>query len=171
MRLPYTENSPTVSEPHFQDFISKLLRSRGARGLSPFDRALLHSPPLARGFLQFFTAVRGNSTLPDDVKELAICRVGALNRAAFEWMHHAPLLREAGVSEEGLDTVRTWETGKLGKDGKGGLSERLWAVMLYADAMTKEVQVSDETFNRVKEHFNDRQMVELSMSSLILSFS
>ena len=164
MRLPYTKDSPTAPDPRLQAFLSKLLRSRGAHGLSPLDRTLLHSPPLARGFLQFFTAVRGASKLPMDIQEVAICRVGALNGAAFEWMHHAPLLRSAGMSEQGLETIRTAHAGKAGKDGEGGLSERLWAVMMYADAMTKEVRVSDETFARAKELLDDRQMVELSIS-------
>lgn len=59
-----------------------------------------------------------------------MCRVGALDGAAFEWMHHAPLLRKAGVSEEGIATVRTAEAGKLGADGEGGLNSTLDTFMI-----------------------------------------
>jgi alkylhydroperoxidase family enzyme len=53
--------------------------------------------------------------------ELAECRVGALNGAAFEWMHHMPLLKKAGVSDEGIERVRTAEAGRQGRDGEGGV--------------------------------------------------
>lgn len=91
-----------------------------------------------------------------------MCRVGALNGAAFEWMHHMPLLKKAGVSDEGIETVRTAMPHLAGKDGEKGLNARLWAVMKYVDAMTKDVKVSDEVFNGVKRILDERQVVELS---------
>jgi len=94
-----------------------------------------------------------------------MCRVGALNGAAFEWAHHAPLLSKAGVSDEGLETVRTAEAGKIGKDGEGGLDGRQWAVMRYTDAMTKDVRVDEEVFEAVRKELgnDERVIVELSM--------
>jgi alkylhydroperoxidase family enzyme len=162
MRLPYTANPPTFKDAKHQAFVERLIKSRGSHGLSELDLALLHSPTFARGFMQFFTAIRGASTLPTDIMELAMCRVGALNGAAFEWMHHAPLLRKAGVSSEGLETVRTAPVGKQGIDGEGGLDARLWAVLKYTDEMTKKVKVKDETFNGLKDILDHRQIVELS---------
>ena len=162
MRLPYTANPPKFEDPKHQAYVNRLLKARGAHGLSELDLALLHSPPLARGFMQFFTAIRGATTLPADILELAMCRVGALNGAAFEWMHHAPLLRKAGVSSEGLETVRTAEVGKVGRDGEGGLDIRLWTVMRYVDDMTKRVKVRDEVFEGVRKLLDERQIVELS---------
>lgn len=163
MRLQYVPSEgPQTDNASDKAFVDRLLKSRGKAGLSSLDRALLHSPPLARGFLQFFTAIRGKATLPLDVMEMAMCRVGALNGAAYEWMHHAPLLQKAGVSDEGLETVRTAKPGTKGGEGQGGLSERLWKVLRYADAMTKEIQVPDDVFEGVKSILNDRQVVELS---------
>jgi len=96
-----------------------------------------------------------------------MCRVGALNGAAFEWMHHAPLLKKAGVSDEGVETVRTAEAGSVPK-GEGeerGLSAKMWKVMRYVDAMTKDVKVSDEVFEAMKNELNDeRQVVELTIT-------
>ena len=167
MRLTYTPDPPVFSNPSEQAFLEKLLKDRGHLGLGPLYRTLLISPTFARGFLQFFTAIRYRSTLPADVMELAMCRVGALNGAAFEWMHHAPLLRKAGLSDEGVETVRTAEPGRKGDDGEGGLSARMWSVMRYVDAMTKEVRVSDEVFEAVRKEMEDeKQVVELSMYSL-----
>jgi alkylhydroperoxidase family enzyme len=130
MRLTYTPDPPVFSNPSEQAFLDKLIKDRGHLGLGPLYRTLLISPTFARGFLQFFTAIRYRPTLPADVMELAMCRVGALNGAAFEWMHHMPLLKKAGVSDEGIETVRTAEAGRHGRDGEGGLSGRMWNVML-----------------------------------------
>jgi alkylhydroperoxidase family enzyme len=171
MRLTYTPDPPVFSNPSDQAFLDKLIKDRGHLGLGPLYRTLLISPSFARGFLQFFTAVRYRSTLPADVMELAMCRVGALNGAAFEWMHHMPLLKKAGVSEEGIETVRTAEAGRQGRDGEGGLSGRMWKVMRYVDAMTKEVKVSDEVFEAMKNEMKDeKQVVELSMSPFSVSW-
>jgi alkylhydroperoxidase family enzyme len=162
MRLPYIANSPKLENQSHQEFLNRILKARGSHGLSPLDRTLLHSPSFYVGFMQFFTKIRQDSTLPPDVMELAMCRVGALNGAAFEWMHHMPLLKKAGVSTEGIETVRTAMPGLTGKAGEKGLDGRLWATMNYVDAMTKDVKVSDEVFEGVRKFLNNKQVVELS---------
>jgi alkylhydroperoxidase family enzyme len=167
MRLTYTDDPPKMATPADQAWVEKLVKQRGKLGLGPLYRSLLISPNFARGFLQFFGVIRYQSSLPADVMELAMCRVGALNGAAFEWMHHAPLLLQAGVTEEGVETVRTAKANHVPNGAEGGLSERLWKVMRYADAMTKDVTVSDEVFNAVKEELRDeKQVVELSKTSV-----
>lgn len=167
MRLTYTDDPPKMSTAADQAWVEKLVKQRGKIGLGPLYRSLLISPDFARGFLQFFGAIRYKSSLPADVMELAMCRVGALNGAAFEWMHHAPLLKQAGVSDEGVETVRTAEPHRAPIGGGHGLSERLWKVMRYTDAMTKDVAVSNEVFNAVKDELKDeKQVVELSESTL-----
>jgi alkylhydroperoxidase family enzyme len=88
--------------------------------------------------------------------------VGALNGAAFEWMHHMPLLKKAGVSDEGIETVRTAMPGLTGEAGEKGLDGKHWATMRLVDAMTKDVKVSDEIFEGVRGFLNNRQVVELS---------
>ncbi|RSL54763.1 hypothetical protein CEP53_007335 [Fusarium sp. AF-6] len=164
MRLKYTPDPPTFSDPADQAFLQKLNTQVGKRGLGPLFRTLLISPPFARGFLSFFTALRTQSTLPADVVELAMSRVGVLTGAAVEWNAHAPMLKKAGVSDEGIETVRTAAPGQKGSDGEGGLSIRMWDLMRYVDAVTKDVNVSDEIFEAMRKHLNDdRQVYEFTM--------
>ncbi|KAF1991660.1 hypothetical protein K402DRAFT_368427 [Aulographum hederae CBS 113979] len=165
MRLPYTPDAPTFSNPDHQAFVQRLLASRGKYGFSPLDKTLLHSPPLARGFLSFFTTLRSQTSLSLDVWELAVCRVAALNGAAFEWMHHAPLLKRTGMSAEAIEVVRSSPAGVVGgSNGLGGGAERFWRVMRYVDAMTKEVQVEDDVFEGIRKEFNEREIVDLTMT-------
>ena len=82
-----------------------------------------------------------------------------------------PLLMKASLSDEAVETVRTARPGYLGTDGEGGLSLRLWIVMHYVDAMTKEIQVHDDIFDALRHEICDeRQILELSkrtFSSLV----
>jgi hypothetical protein len=79
-----------------------------------------------------------------------------------------PLLLKAGVSQEGIETVRTVMAGyipsNLGKEigeGEKGLSWRLWKVLRVVDCMTKEIKVPDEVFEAVRAILDERQIVEL----------
>jgi len=167
MRLTYTSDPPTYPEgSHEQTFLDNLIQARGPLGLGPIYRTLLISPTFAEGFTAFFSAIRYNSTVPEDIRELSMCRVGAVNSAQYEWHHHAPLLRQAGVSEEAVETVRTEPAGTEGGEGEGGLSLRLWRVVRLCDAMTKELKVPDKIFADVLQELDgdERKMVELTLT-------
>jgi hydroxypyruvate isomerase len=58
---------------------------------------LLHSPPIADGWLHFLTAVRRESTLPAALREMVILRVAVLNGAPYEAAQHAPIAEREGI--------------------------------------------------------------------------
>ncbi|KAG4431035.1 hypothetical protein IFR05_013473 [Cadophora sp. M221] len=98
--------------------------------------------------------------LADDIREIAICRVAVINEAWYEWAHHAPLAKARGVSDEGLKVL---EEGNLeGEEKSGGLSEKQWAVVRYADAMTRDVSVKEEIFEELKRYFDEKKVVEIT---------
>lgn len=161
MRLPYTPNPPPTSSPDEAAIVSRIQARRAPRPLQPLDLALLHSPPVADGWNSFLGAVRTRTTLPDDLRELAISRVAVVNRAWYEWGHHAPLAVKAGVGEEAMEVVK--REGPL-EGARPGLllSERQWAVLVYADEMTRNVEVGDLTFATVRELFSEKEVVEIT---------
>jgi hypothetical protein len=77
MRLPYAGNPPKFENKDHQAFVDRIVKARGSHGLSPLDLALLHSPPFFKGFMQFFTKIRQESTLPPDIMELAVRKIKA----------------------------------------------------------------------------------------------
>jgi alkylhydroperoxidase family enzyme len=161
MRLPYVPNPPQPSTAEEAQIVQRVQARRAPRPLQPLDLALLHSPPLADGWNSFLGAVRTKTSLGDDLRELAISRVAVCNRAWYEWKHHAPLAAQAGVSKQALDVVKT--EGPLdGVQRPASLSEQQWAVLLYTDEMTRNVQVKEETFNSLKGLFSDREVVEIT---------
>jgi alkylhydroperoxidase family enzyme len=161
MRLRYKSKPQEVSDHEVKSFLERLQKSGDRSQVGPLYQTLAHSPPLFKGFLKFFGAIRNESTLPLDIMELSMCRVAALNGAAFEWMHHVPLLEKAGVSKEGIETVRTIVPGYVGKDGEKGLSREHWSVLQFVDCMTKDIKVPNEVFEGVRKLLDERQIVEL----------
>ncbi|PTB64213.1 hypothetical protein BBK36DRAFT_1178644 [Trichoderma citrinoviride] len=148
MRLPYVPDPPPASTPQDAAIVQRIRDRRAPRPLQALDLTLLHSPPVADGWNSFLGAIRTRTSLAADVRELAISRVAVCNKAWYEWAHHAPLAVQGGVSEQALDV--------------GLLSERQWAVLVYADEMTRNVQVKDETFALLKGLFNDQEVVEIT---------
>ncbi|KAI1332705.1 AhpD-like protein [Xylariaceae sp. FL0255] len=175
MRIPYVPNPPPASTDEDKAIIQRIEARRAPRPLQALDLALLHSPPVADGWNSFLGAVRTKTGLPDKLREIAICRVAVCNEAWYEWAHHAPLLSAAGMGEEGLGVVKRDDLKDLEKmvgevDGKmkkkeleeDGMSEREWAVLLYADEMTRNVRVTDETFARLKAVCSHKEVVEVT---------
>ena len=120
------------------------------------DGVLLHSPEFADGWNGMLGAVRGKSTLPADIRELAILVVAARNGADYEWVAHEPLARQAGVSESALASIRA---GSI-----AGLRPAQAAAVAFAGASTVGVAVPDDVFDAVRAHFSDREILELTVT-------
>jgi len=160
MRLPYAPATPNPDDPEEQRIYAAAVARRAPRPLQPLDLTLLHAPPLAAGYNAFLQAVRTQTSLPAAVRELAIARIAVLNHAPYEWAHHAPLALAAGVSQRGLDVISRKEA----RVGSEGLDEREWAVVMYADAMTRDVEVPADVFQELRRWFDEREVVELTVT-------
>jgi alkylhydroperoxidase family enzyme len=148
-----------IEESEHPELAGLIDRIRGARGgrLLNFYRALLHSPQLAATWMPFNDAVRHDTLLDGRVCELAIMRVAVLNRADYVLrIHRARYAGPAGVTPDECDALTDWARSTL-----FGARDR--AVLAYVDAMTREVEVNDAVFGAVREHFGERETVELTV--------
>ena len=148
-RIRYPESSEYEHEP----IAERIERERGK--VLNLYKMLLHSPPVAEGWLAFFTAIRQNAALPGRYRELAILRVAVLNGADYEFEVHVPFARNEGFAQAVIDALRA---GRV-PDGLEGADR---AVIAYADSMTRQIHVPDEVFAQVREHFAERDVVELT---------
>lgn len=159
MRLP--EWTPE-RKPQPQDLVDAILARRGGT-LINLDKALLWSEPLARGWNTYLKAVR--SELPTSLKlrELGICTVALLTGARYEYLHHAPDFLGAGGSQTQLDALKAFvKADPRGIPDDPSLSELEVLVIRYAAQMTLDVQVTDEVFDALRQHFDETQIVELT---------
>jgi 4-carboxymuconolactone decarboxylase len=147
-RLPFAADDGAIAD---------LLRARRGGRLTALDRLLLHSPPVAEGWNALLGALRSQTALPEDLRELVILRVAVLNEAAFEWVAHAPIASRAGLTDVQLQLLRLPDP----TSGPGWTPVQA-AVLAFADASTRSVAVPDSVFAAVREHLDDRQVVELT---------
>ncbi len=144
------------SHPELATLIGRIRGERGGRLLN-FYRALLHSPPLAATWLDFNNAVRHQTTLDDRVRELVIMRVAILNAVEYVLnIHKARYAGPAGVTPAECAALPDWTRSQL-----FGSRER--ALLAYVDAMTRDVAVADTVFGALREHFAEREIVELTV--------
>ena len=86
---------------------------------------------------------------------VVVLRVAVLNGAEFEWAAHEPIGRREGLTDLHLRVLRS------------GSGDQVWspaqaAVLAFTDASTRGVAVPDDVFAAVREHLDDRQVVELT---------
>ncbi len=149
-RIPYAD----VNRSEMADLVSQITRERGS--VLHLYQMLLHSPPIAAGWLAFLTAIRQKSSLPGDLRELVIMRIAAVNGAPYEAAQHAPIARREGLTQQQMDAIPAWKR-------SDSFDERQRAVLAYADAMTREIQVPTAIFAAARRSMDDdRMMVELT---------
>lgn len=148
-RIPYAD--PT--NPEAQPLVQKIVAERGT--LLHLYQMLLHSPPVAGGWLRYLTAIRQECKLPGAIRELVIMRVAALNGVSYEADVHAPIALKEGLSQAQLDALPEWEKSDL-------FDAKQRAILAYADVMTRKVQVPDSIFAAVRAELDDRLLVELT---------
>lgn len=148
-RIPYAD----LSNPEISPLVEQIIAERGS--VLHLYQMLLNSPKVASGWLNHLSGIRLHSSLAGDLRELIIMRVAILNRAPYEADQHAPIALKEGVSQAQLDELEHWSSSTL-------FDERTRAVLAYTDEMTLNVQVPNAVFEQIRNHFNDKEIVELS---------
>jgi AhpD family alkylhydroperoxidase len=130
----------------------------GRRGnLLNIYRLLLHSPPLASAWFDLLNAVRWKTQLSGRLREIVIIRIAYVNDAPYCLGQHIPALALAdGMTRAECDALADWRATSL-------FSESERAALAFTDAMTRDIRVPDEVFADVRRHFDERQIVELSV--------
>lgn len=153
-RVPYVSDA-AAGPP---DLVAEI-RARRRGGLLNLDRMLLHSPALARGWNAHLAAVRSGLTVPAKLRELAICAVAVLNEAEYEITQHLPLFVAAGGSATAAEALKR---GDAAWDDLALFDPAERAVLKLTRAMTRQVRIDDNTFERVRSLLgDDRQVVEM----------
>jgi AhpD family alkylhydroperoxidase len=140
------------SRPELAEIEKKIIEERGR--ISPLYQTLLNAPEIAQGWEALLTAIRNRNSLSPAIREMIILRVAILNRADYEFDAHEPHALKAGVSPEKIAAIREVDLPAI-------FTEQEMLVLNLTDVMTKEIQVPDELFDKVKPHFNDTQRLEL----------
>jgi alkylhydroperoxidase family enzyme len=152
-RLPYLNRDDLAEED--RDIFDRIEKERGS--VHNIFRMMAYAPHLLRKYIEWSTELRFKTALDPKLRELAIMTVGRLTDAKYEYTHHWNAARKLGLPAEKLSQLADYEKSPLYDD-------RERAVIRYAVEATRDVKVSDETFNKVRDLLdNDRILMELVM--------
>ena len=150
---------PLIKEkehPELSDLITTIRGARGGRLINIY-RLMLHSPALAGTWFDLNQAVRYGTEIDGQCRELAVIRVAILNNLEYVVRAHGPAyaLKE-GLTPAQVEALADWSSSNL-------FTDKQRALLAYADAITRDIDVPDAIFADVQKHFSDRQTVELTM--------
>ena len=147
-----------------EQLVDTILARRGGQLLN-LDKALLWSEPVARGWNIFMREVRHGLSTDRKLQELAICTVALLTGATYEFHHHGPDFLAAGGEQRQLDALQRFVAdGVPGNWTDPDLTQVERMVVRFATQVTRDIRVSDSLFAELREHFDETQVVELTVA-------
>ncbi|MFB9371422.1 carboxymuconolactone decarboxylase family protein [Kitasatospora albolonga] len=117
---------------------------------------LARHPELFRQWVGFAGTLLLAGTLPARARELAVLRTAHLRSCTYEWGHHVPVALAAGLPEGAVAAVAS------------RLTDWDWApedllVLRAADELHDRGELTDPTWDGLRELYDDRQLIELVM--------
>jgi AhpD family alkylhydroperoxidase len=133
----------------------RMTRKQLGRDVDPVA-VYAHAPGLLTGYGMFERATAKQTQVEERLKVLAETKAAAVVNCEFCCDIASSIAREAGVTEQQLLALPRYRE-------SGQFSELECLVLDYATAMSRTpTTVSDELFAALREHFDARQMVELT---------
>ena len=151
--IPYQPQD--IKEP--KEIVDAVRVRRGGT-LMNLDRMLLNSPALTRGWNSMLKEIRQNLSLNDKHKEIGMCGVAILNRAEYEFFHHAPEFVKAGGTPEQVQELRKIGTAAFNSQLFDALELEVIALTV---AMTRDIEVPDEVMQRLNQALGPQKTVEM----------
>jgi alkylhydroperoxidase family enzyme len=133
------------------------IRSRGGQPLN-MHRAVANSPKIFKAYVDMAITLRTAATTPRLDRELIILRTAQLVGGEYEFTQHKPMAVSCGMTPAQFAALPDWR-------GSGAFSDRQKAILAYADGMVSPKGVDDAVFAELRKHFNDQEIVELTVTS------
>ncbi|MGI9592557.1 MAG: carboxymuconolactone decarboxylase family protein [Myxococcota bacterium] len=117
-------------------------------------RTIAHHPRILEPFLGFAATLATRGVLARRESELLALRAAWNCGSAFEWGHHVRYARAAGLGEQEIERV-------VEGPAAAGWSERDRLLLEVADELHRGQDVADATWRRMRERFDNAQLVEI----------
>ncbi len=153
-RLPYVMES-AVTAPDLKALYDDIIRLRG--GVLNLYRILANQPPALRAFMTMSRYVRDESSLPPQLRELAVLVTADALDVEYERVHHLAEARKVGVPEPKLRDIPTWRTSDVYAP-----VER--AVMAYAEQVARTRRVGDATVADLLRYLFPHHVIDLAIT-------
>jgi alkylhydroperoxidase family enzyme len=129
-------------------------RARGDDTLDVFQTCL-RNVELCRNWMAFTNYILSDrSSITTRDRELLILRTGYLCQSDYEWAQHAALGLRIGLTQEELTRITR------GPDA-AGWSMADATLLRAADELHRDQHISDATWTRLRERYDERQMMDI----------
>jgi alkylhydroperoxidase family enzyme len=129
--------------------------SAGHSGIEPIE-VWAHQPKMMWGTFRFNQAVRKGKSVDERIKNLVELKGAQMIGCEFCVDLGSQICRNSGFSDDELLALPRYRQSEK-------FTEQEKVALDYAVAvMRTPVEVTDELFERLKEHFNDEQLVEIT---------
>ena len=151
-RLPAVTRDQLPAE--FREAFDQVLEANGGRVSGPTS-ITVNSPEMAkrRGHLTGY--LRYETTITQNLLELAIITAARAMDCPYVWNAHAPAARRAGVSDTLIDALRE-------RKPLPSMSPEESALVSYGQEFYRTHKVSDSTFKAALDQFGAQHLVELT---------
>ena len=117
----------------------------------------MHHPALTGPWLSYNAQLLQRPALDPRHRELVVLRVAWRAKAQYEWVQHIRLATRYGITAEEIEAV-TRDSFSAGGAGWSALEADL---LTATDELLDDFRVSDETWKRLAEHLDVKQMLEV----------
>lgn len=140
-------------DPDVQRALAAMLpeERRNPQGAGNALAMLVHHPKLTRVFLRFNVHLLYGSTLPADLRELAILRTAYRRGCDYEWVHHVTMGKEAGLTDHDITELQH----------SVGRNEIYQAVLNAADELEEKSRLSADTEAVLAKYLDEKQLIDL----------
>jgi len=144
----------------YRDLATLSAMDRAAIGEHPANVSRMlatASGPVFHAVSAVGSALINGSSLPPNIRELAILRVGYISKSRYETFQHEALARHVGMEEAEISAIAT------GDAKASALNAAQSAALEFVDDMVANVRASDRTLDAVRQHLSDAEVVDLIM--------
>lgn len=153
-RLPYLTRTDLAEVD--RDIWDSFVKSRGNEP-GHIHRIVANASNLLRRFVALADELRNGTQLDPKLRELALMTVGRLTGAEYEFVHHWNISLRVGVRREQLEQLADYAASPVFNN-----EER--AAMRYAEEATRNVRVSETTFDALRSFLDNQRIMELVMN-------
>jgi uncharacterized peroxidase-related enzyme len=147
-------------DPAQNDFLRELEQKSGKE--SRFFRAMANRPEVLKTFVPFYAAVVGRGAVDRRIKELVYLTVSYANECAYCTAAHLASGKKAGITDDDIRALQTEQDHLFAAPEK--------AAIQYARELAQTADGRD-TRDALYEHFNDEQVVELTLVAAMANFT
>jgi 4-carboxymuconolactone decarboxylase len=153
MRLARPRIAPLPQGEWSDEQRELLTRGNPSRVLNIFSTLIRHSD-LYRRWIPFGNHVLFKSSLSARERELAILRVGHLCRSGYEFHQHTRIGKAVGLNDADIERIQSGPAAT-------GWTARDAALLRAVDELHSDQFIGDETWEQLRQHFDDRQLMDL----------